>query len=157
MGLVAKNDIQELTFSPGNNAYSAISLISGTYVAKYEFKEDEAEYREEVVFPNGSAVVTHELKFYLERMGNEMTPLINELIKTSDQGVVAIVVTYNGDAFLVGYSPEFGNERPLRLISVVGTTGKKLKDATGEIITLQSEDISKARAYMGDLTGIFGE
>ena len=56
---------------------------------------------------------------------------------------------------MVGYSVEFEKERPLRLVSANGTTGKQLAEGTNEVITLRSQDVSKAKPFFGDMETLF--
>lgn len=156
LGLFRKNDVAEFEYSVPENVYTGITPVQGAKIAVYEFREDEAEFKEEMSLPNGSPVVVHELRFFIEKMGEQAFRSVYELAQASDSGFVAVVVTYNGEAFLLGHSFEFGSERPLRLHSVTGTTGKKLKDLTGELVSLRSEDVTKARPYMGDVNELFG-
>lgn len=157
LGLVEKSNIEEVTYSVDKTSCTGITLRTGSFFTKYEFKEDEAEYKEELSFGSGSAVVSHELKFYLEKMSGETMSAVTELMQASGDGLVAIIQTYNLTKFVVGYSPELKGERPLRLSSVIATTGRRLKDATGEVVTLQSEDVTKACTFADDLDGLFGQ
>ena len=56
---------------------------------------------------------------------------------------------------LLGYSQEFGKERPLRIASAQATTGRLLSETTSETVTLRSEDVSKARPLLDDLNNLF--
>ena len=116
IGLVEQSDVAEVTYASAEKGYSAIRLD--------EFWEDEAEYRETVSVVNGAQVVTHELIFTLDKMGNDSSPAITSIADAARNGLIALLTTPNGDSFLVGYSVEFEKERPLRLVSANGTTGK---------------------------------
>lgn len=69
IGLVEQSDVAEVTYASAEKGYSAIRLDEDCYFSKYEFREDEAEYRETVSVVNGAQVVTHELIFTLDKMG----------------------------------------------------------------------------------------
>lgn len=146
MGLISASNIAGITFD--NCEITAVQLKEGCKFYPYEFREDEAEYRETVSFANGAYTVLHELKFLLEKMDTNSYISVRELISKCPAGIVAAVISANNDCFIAGYSPEFKAERPLRLTSAIGTTGKALKDATNEIITLQSTDVSKSYNYL---------
>jgi len=82
---------------------------------------------------------------------------IEAIIEASRSGLIAVVVTINGDALLLGYSQEFGKERPLRIASAQATTGRLLSETTSETVTLRSEDVSKARPLLDDLNNLFSK
>lgn len=155
LGLINSGNITAVTLNQSRTAIISLSLMPGTKFAKYEFREDEAEYRETVTMDNGSLVVEHELRFLLEKMGSFTTGAVNEIIRTSYGGIVALVVTANNNGIIVGHSIEFEKERPLRLSSITGTTGLRLRDETGEIVTLRSEDVAKALDFEGNLNSLF--
>ena len=155
IGLVEQSDVAEVTYASAEKGYSAIRLDEDCYFSKYEFREDEAEYRETVSVVNGAQVVTHELIFTLDKMGNDSSPAITSIADAARNGLIALLTTPNGDSFLVGYSVEFENERPLRLVSANGTTGKQLAEGTNEVITLRSQDVSKAKPFFGDMETLF--
>lgn len=155
VGLIERESITRITYSRADRAYTDIEFSGDARFAKYEFREDEAEYKEVASVRDGSVVVTHELRFFLERMGNETSAVIGELANAAQNGLVAYIETANGDTFLIGYSPEFGMERPLHLVSASGTTGAALTGGTGENIILRSEDITKALPFRGTVSRIF--
>ena len=141
IGLVEQSDVAEVTYASAEKGYSAIRLDEDCYFSKYEFREDEAEYRE--------------LIFTLDKMGNDSSPAITSIADAARNGLIALLTTPNGDSFLVGYSVEFEKERPLRLVSANGTTGKQLAEGTNEVITLRSQDVSKAKPFFGDMETLF--
>ena len=155
LGLIDRNELATATYSTAEKGYVSVTLDEDCFFAKFEFREDEAEYKEEVLLSNGAWSVTHELRFTLDKMGNNCSPAIATLTNASLNGMIALVVTNNGDTFLVGYSPEFGKERPLRLHAADGTTGRKLSDGTREIVVLRSEDVSKAMPLFDDTSKLF--
>ena len=148
IGLVEQSDVAEVTYASAEKGYSAIRLDEDCYFSKYE-------YRETVSVVNGAQVVTHELIFTLDKMGNDSSPAITSIADAARNGLIALLTTPNGDSFLVGYSVEFEKERPLRLVSANGTTGKQLAEGTNEVITLRSQDVSKAKPFFGDMETLF--
>lgn len=145
LGLICADEIAEITF--GINQINNFNLKEGCKFATYDFREDEAEYRETVSFANGAYTVQHELKFMTEKMSEISCSMIMELIEASSGGIVAAIVSPNNTCHIAGYSKEFLAGRPLRVASVVGTSGRSLKDGTGETVTLQSTDVSKAMTF----------
>lgn len=156
LALIRVSDFQSATYEPATHEFTAITLQQGAHFIKYDFREDEAEYQETIAITQGAVVVTHELKFLLDKMGNIPSGVIDELIGHSYGGLIAVLRTFNQDVFLVGYSPELGKERPLRVGAVHATTGKRFRDATGETVTLLSEDAAKARTFSGDFDALLG-
>ena len=124
-----------------------ITLVNGQKFTKYEFREDEAEYKETISLSNHSPIVTHELTFMLDKMGYEASASVESMLNTTLGGLVALVRTTNDEIFLVGYSLPFEKERPLRIASVTATTGKQLRDETTETITLRSIDTNMALPF----------
>ena len=56
------------------------------------------------------------------------------------EGAVATVGLEDGRRLLVGYSPHFGNEQPLRLEGLVSTSGRSLHDKPSVTLRLISHD-----------------
>ncbi len=155
LGLIERSEVATITSQGSTTEFTAITFEEGCCFSKYEFREDEAVYKESVSVSNGARVVTHELSFLLDKMGSESSVAVSAIAEAADEGLIAIVQTMNGDTFLVGYSQEFGKERPLRLASSDGTTGKQLSDGTSEVVTLTSTDVSKAKIFAGELDSLF--
>lgn len=155
LGLIERSEVVTITSQGSTTEFTAITFEEGCCFSKYEFREDEAVYKESVSVSNGARIVTHELSFLLDKMGSESSVAVSAIAEAADEGLIAIVQTMNGDTFLVGYSQEFGKERPLRLASSDGTTGKQLSDGTSEVVTLTSTDVSKAKIFAGELDSLF--
>ena len=98
IGLVEQSDVAEVTYASAEKGYSAIRLDEDCYFSKYEFREDEAEYRETVSVVNGAQVVTHELIFTLDKMGNDSSPAITSIADAARNGLIALLTTPNGDS-----------------------------------------------------------
>ena len=154
IALINIDAIENAVLNSSQDAYTEIILAEGTKFARYRFFEDEAEYTEYVTRTNGALVVTHTLTFSLDKMGGATSAITEELARESQNGLAAIVTTVNEDSFLVGYSPEFKKERPLRLVSIKGASGHHLSDPTRETVILRSEDISKAKPFAGPTENI---
>lgn len=148
--LIEKDKVKSLTQEAAEKSYSAIVLVADAAFSKYEFKEDEAEFKETTKVENGSVMVTQELSFLLPKMGKESRIAVEELADISPCGLIGVVVDNMGNARVVGYNEEQKDSRPLRLSQSEGTTGKALSDATGETVTLTCDTTEKAYLFTGD-------
>ena len=157
LGLIDQREVVSATYSELDKGFTELTLDEGASLSKFEFLEDGAEYRETIAAKDGAPTVAHELTFTLERMDADTAAAIEAIIEASRSGLIAVVVTINGDALLLGYSQEFGKERPLRIASAQATTGRLLSETTSEPVTLRSEDVSKARPLLDDLNNLFSK
>ena len=123
LGLIDQREVVSATYSELDKGFTELTLDEGASLSKFEFLEDGAEYRETIAAKDGAPTVAHELTFTLERMDADTAAAIEAIIEASRSGLIAVVVTINGDALLLGYSQEFGKERPLRIASAQATTG----------------------------------
>ena len=155
VGLTEASNIASIEYSKDDRAFFEITLVNGQKFTKYEFREDEAEYKETISLSNHSPIVTHELTFMLDKMGYEASASVESMLNTTLGGLVALVRTTNDEIFLVGYSLPFEKERPLRIASVTATTGKQLRDETTDTITLRSIDTNMALPFVGDIDALF--
>ncbi len=147
---IALTSVSDITGVETNNASgicTGISFVENGGFGTYEFMEGEASYTEEISIADGVTEVKHEIQFAIERPDNESAKTISELLKTSREGIVAIVTTNSNVSFLVGYSDKFGTEQPLRLEKAKMSTGSNPANNTTEIITLVSRDDCKSMVY----------
>lgn len=149
LGLIAASDVTSVSYSEEDRALFELTLAAEKKFTKYEFREDEAEYSENISLVHHSPVVTHELRFVLDKMGSD------SILSLSEEGLIAVVRTMNDDIFLVGYSPRFEKERPLRVESVTSTTGKQLREETTTTVVLQSIDTDLALPFIDDFDTLF--
>lgn len=157
IGLVDRRDVVSITYSEAEKGFTDVTLDDDCYFSKFEFREDDAEYRERVVTKDGAATVVHELSFSLERMSPEAASAVESLIEVSRSGLIAVIVTAAGESMLVGYTSSLGMERPLRIASADASTGRLLSEVTSESVTLRCEDLSKARPLLDDPATLFGK
>ena len=150
ISICAATDISNLTYNKNNHAYSNIELRENCKFANYEFRENEASFSEEVILQNGIVSVKHTVQFSLERPDSNSAVALNELMKISQDGMIAIVATNSGINFLVGYSQDFAAEQPLRIDKSSLDSGEKYADSSLETITLVAEDNSIAAIYTGE-------
>lgn len=148
--LIEKDNIKALTIEAAKKAYSAIVLVAAAAFAKYDFKEDEAEFKETTKAENGSIMVTQEISFVLPKMGEASRIAVEEIADISPCGLVGVVVDNMGNARVVGFNEEQKDSRPLRLSQAEGTTGKALSDVSAETVTLTCNTTEKAYLFTGD-------
>ncbi|MCL2560885.1 MAG: hypothetical protein FWE10_00995 [Rikenellaceae bacterium] len=146
IALVQADAVSGVSFDAGTGMVSEVRLVDGGAWAVYRFKEDEAAYAERAVVGAAGALVTHVLSFTLECMSPDAARAVGELVMGAPNGLLAILVTNNGDRFLVGYSERFGLQYPLRLKTAAGESGRRITDVSTEVITLESIDTEKACA-----------
>ena len=108
LGLIDQREVVSATYSELDKGFTELTLDEGASLSKFEFLEDGAEYRETIAAKDGAPTVAHELTFTLERMDADTAAAIEAIIEASRSGLIAVVVTINGDALLLGYSQEFG-------------------------------------------------
>lgn len=155
LGLIATSDVTSVNYSAEDRALFELTLAAEKKFTKYEFREDEAEYSENISLVHHSPVVTHELRFVLDKMGSDSIAALDSILSLSEEGLIAVVRTMNDDIFLVGYSPRFDKERPLRVESVTSTTGKQLREETTATVVLQSIDTDLALPFIDDFDTLF--
>lgn len=71
LGLIAASDVTSVSYSEEDRALFELTLAAEKKFTKYEFREDEAEYSENISLVHHSPVVTHELRFVLDKMGSD--------------------------------------------------------------------------------------
>ncbi len=149
--LAERNDITAVAYDESCDAYTGITLASGKSPATYSFGEEQATYRETTNLDNGVRIVTHSLRFSLDKLDADAREALCEIATASLCGLVALVTTENNDTLLVGYSREMAGERPLRLAASDASTGTKQTDPGTVGLALESCDTAPARIFTGDL------
>ncbi len=144
LALIQTSDLVETQYDAESRGYTNITLQLSQKFSVYNFREDEAEYTEKTEIQQGVVVVTHELKFLLDKMCNTTAIAVSELINSSFRGLIALIRTFTNETYLIGYSQEFEKQRPLHVVQTNATTGKRFTDPSSEIIVLQSTDTAKA-------------
>lgn len=105
-----------------------------------ELLDDSSVYEEKTESRCGVIKVTHRLTLVADRDEAEGW-LSNEFLeRASLEGVVATVKLCDGRRLLVGYSANFRDEQPLRLESVVCSSGSSLHDRPTTTLLLVSQD-----------------
>lgn len=157
IGLIPVKSITAVTYDTTDaDVIKTITMAASAKFAKYEFKEDECELQENYKNENCRSV-EQKLVFKLGVMSSRSRTAVEEIAKASGCGMVAAVFRPSGEIQIVGWDKSFAGERPLRLQTTTGSTGKKLSDATGEEITLGRESTVKAHYYTGSGDALLGE
>lgn len=148
--ITEKNNVTSLTKGTDRDYTAAVMNALGTF-KKYEFDQDQCEFKEDVAISNGVAVVTQTIEFHLDKMSKIAATEIDALINAAFCGMIALVKNTLGTVFAVGYCEEQLKERSIMTLSSAGTTGKALSDASGETITLTCTTTEKAYTYSGTI------
>jgi len=146
--LARMRDLEAVEYDPSSSVFTSVSLSDGARFARFDFREDSCRLYETAARSCGVLSVRHEIAFSLPGNGQGPRKAVSEL---AGNGLIAIVLTNEGKALLVGYSHLFRDERPLRLVSFKSSTGFGPEDAPENSITLISEDTDLSCPYTGVL------
>lgn len=105
-----------------------------------ELLDDASHYKEKSECINGVVKIDHLLHIVADRKEAEKWLDSDFLEQVAIEGVVATVHLEDGRSLLVGYSSRFGNEQPLRLDSIVSSSGDKLHNRPTVALQLISHD-----------------
>lgn len=152
--LAEREKFKSATLDAEAEAYSAITMETGGKFVKYEFEQDNAEFKEELKYENGSLSVVKSIIFKIPTMDAASRKAVSEIADASFCGMIGVVSTPNKEAYLVGYGEDVKLERPLRISQSSGTTSKKLSDTHGEEVTLTCEHSEKSRLFTGDVDAL---
>lgn len=147
--IIEASDLSSLTYDDEQGVFTDMAINQGSSFATYAFLEDGAQYQESVTLRDGVLVVEHQLSFSLGRIDSASNASVDALVAASYNGVVAVVTTNAGEKFVVGYSLEFGTERPLRVKSAQADSAAKLSDGMKQEIVLSCYDVAKAKSFTG--------
>lgn len=136
-----------VSFTKTGELYSGVNMVGGKVFFEFEFEQDTAEYRENVVRENGSGKVTHETEWFTPKLTQTNRDRLQEILEASSCGMIAIIEDANNTLWVVGYSEKFLKKRPLKLQSDATLTGKAFTDLTGSTVILLSEDTEKSRTF----------
>lgn len=132
-----------ITVAAGEISALSFTVASGISFHAYDIEQDSGEWRENGEMVNGSKKYTEELEFYI-RKNNTASRLAIENLVNEQCGVLAIVEDSNGTVFLLGYSSQLGSDRPLKMLSDVGGSGKELTDLAGFTVVMAAMSPEKA-------------
>ncbi|MFI3306547.1 MAG: hypothetical protein R3Y68_08580 [Rikenellaceae bacterium] len=145
IGLIDAAEVEDVTFDT-DGTITAVTVTSGKCFSRFEYDEDECEFQENASRENNVVSVAQNLIFKMSGMTQETRTATEEVMDASYCGLFAIV-NMVGRAVLVGWDADLGSERPLKLASTTGTTGKALSDASGEEITISRTSTIKAHYF----------
>lgn len=120
-------------FDPGTGSLACVETTDG--FAGYAFREDRAHYSESL----SAALVKHTLDMEFAA-GEEARRAVDELVRRSGEGFVAVVTTAGGERIVVGWSARFGTGYPLRVTNISSVSGSVPEDVPSVKVTLESED-----------------
>ena len=155
-GWAAGDDIDYIN----SGAHGISSLVdSGGSTATwflYEFKNETPALTVNATKENGSTAFECGLSFMLPRMD---TVKFHELQNMLDQCLMAIAVDTTGNAFVLGVSEKYENNKVnsrnqtyLDLSSMEGGTGAAYNDDNGMTVTLMAKQYELPRVYNGTIT-----
>lgn len=147
--LVPVGEITARRYDAAAGGYTEVVLRKGACFARYDFAEDTASYRQYVSGGYPMSCIVHELSFAFHGTGGDAAAVVNGLAASGGEGVAALVRTAEGGVWLAGWSPEFGEECPLRLADAVSETSEGYDGNPYVRVTLRSEDVSLSRPFLG--------
>lgn len=140
LGLIDQREVVSATYSELDKGFTELTLDEGASLSKFEFLEDGAEYRETIAAKDGAPTVAHELTFTLERMDADTAAAIEAIIEASRSGLIAVVVTINGDALAARLLAGIRQGAPAADRIGSGHHRPPASETTSETVTLRSED-----------------
>ncbi len=133
--LYSANAVESVIFSEGE-----CRVALSTEGVEVELLDDASLYEEQLCSKGGTPLVEHRLTLVAER--NRASEWLDGAWQESlaTEGAVAVVELNDGRALLVGHSEAFSDEQPLRLTSLVSSSGRALLDAPRLTLELVSYD-----------------
>lgn len=141
-------DVASFTVA-ASGEYTAVTMESGKVFYKFEFKQDSGERKESGKMTNGAFSVDHSIEIFIENLTQNIRNRMQDVADASSCGMVAIVLDANKLMWTVGYNEKFGKERPLKLESNEGASGKAFTDPNGQTVILKSMDNEHDRTFTG--------
>lgn len=143
------SDVGEFTKNPSGEDWTAVTMTASAVFKKYEFKKGEAELKMDLTVENGSPKSTNSVDFNLEKLSQASRDAVQELADKSVCGLILIVVTNQGDKWVLGYDNEFQKLYYCEFKSGTGTSGKALTDAQGFTNSIGNETVELPRTFTG--------
>jgi len=147
--LTEKANVTDFTLA--GELFTAVTMDGAAVFYEYEFEQDTCSMKETVSFENSCKKVTHDIEVKLDQMTEDTRLEIEALADASHCGLIGFAIDMNGNQWTLGYSDELKKDRPLRMVTATGDTGKALTDASGETLAFQAIDTRKARKYTGTI------
>lgn len=108
--LADAGDVESAAYDPARGVFTSVTLRAGASFARYDFREDSCLMIETVERSGGAVSVKHEVTFVIPGYDGPQREAAAQIAGCVN-GLVAIAVTLQGEAFLVGYSHLFGGGR----------------------------------------------
>ncbi len=145
------SDVSSFTLNSSTGEYTAVTMESGKVFYKFDFKQDSGERKEDGKMTNGAYSVDHSVEVYLEDLTQAIRQRMQDVADASSCGMIAIVEDANARKWVVGYNEKFLKERPLKLDSNAGASGKAFTDPNGTTVVLKSLDNELDRTFTGSV------
>src|SRR3990172_6670630 len=101
-------NVEDVTsFTLTGALYSAVTMVITKVFFEFEFEQDTAEIRETVSRENGSSKVVHEIEFFVPKLTQANSDVLQQLLEQSSCGVLAIAEDANGNKWVTGYSEKY--------------------------------------------------
>jgi hypothetical protein len=139
--VVSASDFTDAVWDTTAGCFVSVNLSAP--LARYVFREDGCTYTET---SEGTrlGLVRHSLAMEFTAT-QEAQQALSELKTASRNGLIAIVTMGIGERLLVGYSPRFGSNFPLRIASDTYSSGITPADYPTRTIVLVSEDTETSK------------
>lgn len=145
------SDITSFTLNASTGEYTAVNMVSGKVFFKFDFKQDSGQRKEIGKMSNGAFSVEHMIEVFFEDLTQTTRQRMQDIADASTCGMVGIVKDANSRMWVVGYSEHFTVERPLKLDTNTGDSGKAFTDPNGNTTILKSVDNEHDRSFTGSV------
>lgn len=145
------DDVTSFTLNASTGEYTAVTMGSGKKFYKFDFKQDSGERKEDGQMNDGAFSVKHSIEVYIENLSQTIRNRMQDIADSSSCGMVAIVKDANAKYWVVGYNEKFLKERPLKLETNAGASGKAFTDPNGTTVTISSTDNEYDREFTGSI------
>lgn len=122
---------------------SAEDMVAGQGVM-VSLSDDGSRYEERMSCEHGPVSVEHTLTLCSERSEAARWFEHELLQRMAIEGVAALITLASGESLRLGWSPRFGFEQPLRLLSLSFSSGDKPNNSPRVELKLQSHDTDSA-------------
>ena len=147
---VKVTDIMSVDYDAAARCYRGMVLREKAAVAGYRFDEGTAWYRQTAEGVPPLSKVSHEVEFDIAGVDGGSLRAVGELVAASETGIVLLVETAAGERLLVGRSPVFGGERPLRTYRCVADTFPAYDSDPRIGVAFRSEDTEFSYPFAGE-------
>lgn len=145
------DDVTSLTLNGATGEYTAVTMVATKVFYKFDFKQDSGQRKESGKMTNGAFSVEHMIEVYMEDLNQTTRNRMQDVADASTCGMIAIVKDANARMWVVGYNEKFTKERPLKLDTNEGDSGKAFTDANGNTMVLKSTDNEYDRTFTGSV------